>query len=71
MAKDAGFRIRVERDLRVAFVRACRAADRPAAEVIREFMQEFVEGTQQRAQAKLFPELEPSSQESVSSLSSR
>jgi len=65
MAKDAGLRIRVEKDLRVAFVRACRAADRPAAEVIREFMRQFVEDDEQRAQAKLFPELEASSSREV------
>lgn len=66
MAKDAGLRIRVEKDLRAAFVRACRDADRPAAEVIREFMHRYVEDDLQRAQAKLFPELEPSSRDIVS-----
>ena len=38
MGKDAGFRIRVERDLRDEFVDVCRTHDRPAAQVIRDFM---------------------------------
>ena len=40
--KDSGFRIRVERELRDEFVAACRAQDRPAAQVLREFMREFI-----------------------------
>jgi hypothetical protein len=40
--KDSGLRIRVERPLREAFLEACRVEDRPAAQVIREFMREFV-----------------------------
>ena len=40
--KDSGLRIRVERPLRQAFVDACRKQDRPAAQVIREFMRGFV-----------------------------
>ena len=45
-AKDAGLRIRVERSLRERFVRACRSEDKPAAQVIREFMRSYVEGRQ-------------------------
>lgn len=41
--KDAGLRIRVERSLRDEFRAACNAQDRPAAQVIREFMRSFVE----------------------------
>lgn len=40
--KDAGLRIRIDRELREAFVVACRAHDKPAAQVLREFMQEYV-----------------------------
>ena len=40
--KDVGLRIRLERDLRDAFVDACRAHDRPAAQVLREFIRDFV-----------------------------
>lgn len=42
MGKDAGFRIRVERDLREQFVEICRAQDRPAAQVIRDFMRQYI-----------------------------
>lgn len=41
--KDAGLRIRVDRELREAFVAVCRAQDKPAAQVLREFMREYVE----------------------------
>ena len=43
-AKDAGLRIRVERTLRDDFRAACRAEDKPAAQVVREFMRRFVAG---------------------------
>jgi hypothetical protein len=40
--KDAGLRIRVQRELRDQFLGACRADDRPAAQVLREFMRDYV-----------------------------
>ena len=40
--KDAGLRIRVQRDLREKFLKVCRAKDKPAAQVLREFMREYV-----------------------------
>ena len=40
--KDAGLRIRVQRKLREEFLEACRAEDKPAAQVIREFMRDYV-----------------------------
>ena len=40
--KDSGLRIRVERPLREAFLEACRMHDKPAAQVIREFMRGYV-----------------------------
>jgi len=40
--KDAGLRIRVQRDLREKFLEVCRAQDKPAAQVLREFMREYV-----------------------------
>lgn len=40
--KDSGLRIRIERDLREKFLAACREQDRPAAQVIREFIREYV-----------------------------
>ncbi len=42
MKKDSGLRIRVERELRDQFLALCRERDRPAAQVIREFMREYV-----------------------------
>jgi len=40
--KDAGLRIRVDRELREQFLVVCREQDRPAAQVIREFMRDYV-----------------------------
>lgn len=40
--KDAGLRIRVQRVLREEFLDACRQQDKPAAQVLREFMREYV-----------------------------
>jgi len=40
--KDVGLRIRIQRDLREAFLEACRAQDKPASQVLREFMREYV-----------------------------
>lgn len=51
--KDAGLRIRVEKELREAFVQACRAQDRAASDVLRDFMRTFTE-RQQRGQGDLF-----------------
>ena len=41
--KDAGLRIRVQRDLRDRFQRVCRAQDKPAAQVLREFMWAYID----------------------------
>ncbi|MCW5678895.1 MAG: hypothetical protein KIT65_13220 [Xanthobacteraceae bacterium] len=41
--KDAGLRIRIDRDLRERFLDVCRAQDKPAAQIIREFMREYVD----------------------------
>lgn len=46
--KDVGLRIRINKELRQAFVEACQAQDMPASEVLREFMRHFAE--QQSAQ---------------------
>ena len=40
--KDSGLRIRIERELRDKFLTICREQDRPAAQVLREFMRAFV-----------------------------
>ena len=41
--KDAGFCIRAESDLRDKFIEMCRAKDRPAAQVIPDFMRQYIE----------------------------
>ena len=40
--KDSGLRIRVERELREKFLALCREQDRPAAQVLREFMRDYI-----------------------------
>ena len=40
--KDAGLRIRVQKELREQFLAACQAQDKPAAQVLREFMRQYV-----------------------------
>jgi len=52
--KSAGLRVRVERNLRVEFLEACKASGRVAAEVLREFMREYVERSRVSAQQDLF-----------------
>ena len=42
VTKDAALRIRVDRNLRDAFLEVCRAQDKPGAQVIREFMRQYV-----------------------------
>jgi len=42
MTKDSGFRIRVQRELREKFLKICRKQDKPAAQVLREYMREYV-----------------------------
>lgn len=40
--KDAGIRIRVEKDLRSAFAAACQTERKQASDVLREFMEAYV-----------------------------
>ena len=40
--KDVGLRIRIQRNLRDDFLSACRGQDKPAAQVLREFMRAYV-----------------------------
>lgn len=49
--KEAGMRIRIEPELREAFIAACRGQDMPAAQVLRGFMREYVRKCQ-RVQAR-------------------
>ena len=41
--KDVGLRIRIQKELREQFQAACKAQDKPAAQVLREFMREYVQ----------------------------
>jgi predicted transcriptional regulator len=47
MAKEAMFTLKLEPMLRAQFVAAAAAVDRPASQIVREFMRDFIE--QQRA----------------------
>lgn len=42
MSKDAGLRIRIDRILRDRFLQTCHAQDKPAAQVLREFIRAYV-----------------------------
>lgn len=44
MEKDVQFAFRVQAPLREEFIRTCKSLDRPAGQVLREFMREFVGG---------------------------
>ena len=50
--KDAGMRIRVEQELRDAFVAACQKMDVPAAQVLRQHMRVIVEKASQTTATK-------------------
>lgn len=49
MEKDVGFRIRLDRALRDEFLEVCRDHDRPAAQVLREFMRQYIASWQRQA----------------------
>lgn len=44
MRKNVAFKFRIDEELRQAFVETCRSQDRPAAQVLREFMRSYVDG---------------------------
>lgn len=52
--KSAGFRIRVEPELRQAFIEACNDADLSAAHVLRTFMRQYADSHAERNQGDLF-----------------
>ena len=54
MSKSANYRIRVEPDLHQEFLDICKAEDRPAAQVIREFMRDYVKKSSLARQEDLF-----------------
>jgi hypothetical protein len=49
--KDVGFRIRVDRGLRQEFLEACKGKDTPAAQVLREFMRNYITNNRKRKAA--------------------
>jgi len=52
--KDSGLRLRVERDLRQEFIETCRAEGKVAAQVLREYMRDYVARNKAAAQRELF-----------------
>ena len=52
--KDKGLRIRVDQELREEFLATCHAEDKPASQVLREFMREYVRRDRQALQQDLF-----------------
>lgn len=50
--KDAGLRIRIERDLREEFVEACQNDGKSAAQVLREFIRDYVGANALKSQKK-------------------
>lgn len=54
MQDSSGFRLRVDGQLRQEFISACRAHDRPAAQVLREFMRDYVARHYSGQQESLF-----------------
>lgn len=42
MTKDAVFTVKVEADLRAAFIAEAEAVHRPAAQLVREYMRDFI-----------------------------
>jgi hypothetical protein len=43
MSRDVGFRIHVDSDSKSSFIEACKAEDKPLAQVLREFMRDYME----------------------------
>jgi predicted DNA-binding protein len=43
MAKDAALRIRLSSELHQQFLEVCKAQDKPAAQVLREYMRSYVQ----------------------------
>ena len=54
MNKSSNYRIRVEPGLHQEFLNACKSEDRPAAQVIREFMKAYVDKSHAMRQPDLF-----------------
>ncbi len=50
--KDAALRIRLSADLHQAFLAVCRAQDKPASHVLREYMRSYVQRNRELLNAK-------------------
>ena len=51
--KDVGLRIRIDRELREQFLKACQEEDKSAAQVLREFMRDYVKQSSLGAEEQL------------------
>ena len=60
--KESGLRIRVESELREAFLSACKREDLTAAQVLRAFMRSYVEQKAGGVQPDLFQERQPNTE---------
>jgi hypothetical protein len=56
--KDVGMRIRLDRELRDEFVSVCQNQDKPAAQILRDFMRAYVRKHQVASAAASTPKLE-------------
>ena len=54
MAKEAVFTLKLEPDLREAFMAEAEASHRPASQVVRELMREFIDQQREQREAKAF-----------------
>ena len=54
MPKEAVFTMKLEPDLRAAFMAEAEAADRPASQILREMMREFIQRQQQAREYEAF-----------------
>ena len=63
--KDVAFKLRIDEVLRRTFVETCKAEDRPAAQVVREFMRTYVAAhqTATAAERAFTPETTPTESE--------
>jgi hypothetical protein len=60
--KDVGMRIRVEPELREQFISLCHEHNVPAAQVLRSFMRDFVQGSNSKNKTRLQQVANPAAQ---------
>jgi predicted transcriptional regulator len=54
MSKEAVFTMKLESDLRAAFMAEAEATDRPASQILREMMREFIQRQRQAREYEAF-----------------